>query len=336
MSSNSKSVLVTGADGFIGSHLVEQLVQRGYRVKAFVCYNTQNSWGNIEHCSEEVKKEIEFTNGDVRDAYCIRNAVKGCDIVFHLAALISIPFSYQAPASFIETNVGGTLNILEACRDLGVEKLVHTSTSEVYGSAQTIPIAETHPLNAQSPYSASKIGADQLALSFYNSFSVPITIIRPFNTYGPRQSARAVIPATIIQIASGLKKIKLGSLHPTRDFNFVLDTVSGFIAAAQSAEADGEIINICSGFEISIADTVKLISEIIGEKIEIETDSERLRPDKSEVLRLCGDNSKALRILNWIPKYAGEKGVRAGLAETIDWFSRKNHRLQYKANVFNV
>ena len=332
----SKTVFVTGADGFIGSHLTEQLVRRGYRVRAFICYNSQNSWGNLDQCPAEIKDQIELISGDVRDAYCVKNAMRGSEIVLHLAALIAIPFSYQAPGSFVETNIRGTLNILEAARDLGIEKVVHTSTSEVYGTAKIVPITEEHPLQGQSPYSATKIGADHLALSFYNSFATPVTIIRPFNTYGPRQSARAIIPATIIQIANGQKQIKLGALHPTRDFNFVLDTVRGFIAAAESQGSNGEVINIGTGFEISIGDTVALIAEVMNANIEITTDSERLRPEKSEVTRLLADNSKAKRLLGWSPEYGDREGLKRGIEETVNWFVQKENLAGYKANVYNV
>jgi dTDP-glucose 4,6-dehydratase len=336
MSKQNKTVFVTGADGFIGSHLCEQLVLRGYKVRAFICYNSHNSWGNLDQCPQEIKEQIEVVSGDIRDAYCVKNAMRGCDIVLHLAALIAIPFSYQAPGSFVQTNINGTLNILEAARDLGVEKIVHTSTSEVYGSAQFVPITEEHPLSGQSPYSATKIGADQLALSFYNSFATPVTVIRPFNTYGPRQSARAIIPATIIQIASGQRKIKLGSLTPTRDFNFVLDTVRGFIAAAESSTSHGEVVNIGSGFEISIGDTVELIAEVMHTSIEVETDSDRLRPSKSEVTRLLADNSKAKRLLGWSPEYGQRQGFKRGLEETVAWFSRNENLSSYKASAYNV
>lgn len=334
--SKTKTTLVTGADGFIGSHLTEQLVRRGHKVRAFICYNSWNSWGNLEDCPEEVRNEIELISGDIRDPYCVKNAMRGCETVLHLAALIAIPFSYQSPGSFVDTNIRGTLNILEAARDLGCEKVVHTSTSEVYGSAKFVPITEEHPLQGQSPYAATKIGADQLALSFYNSFGTPVTIIRPFNAYGPRQSARAIIPATIIQIAHGQKKIKLGALHPTRDFNYVLDTVRGFIAAAESENGCGEVINIGTGFEISIGNTVSLIAEAMGAAIEIETDSARLRPEKSEVLRLVADNTKAKNILGWTPDYGLREGLKRGIQETVQWFLKKENLAEYKAHVYNV
>jgi dTDP-glucose 4,6-dehydratase len=336
MKTFSKKLLITGSDGFIGSHLAEQAVRNGYQVRAFTCYNSWNSWGNLDQCSDEVKQQIEMVSGDIRDAYGVKNAMRGCDMVLHLAALIAIPFSYVSPASFVETNIKGTLNVLEAARDLGLEKVVHTSTSEVYGSARFVPITEEHPLHGQSPYAATKIGADQLALSFYNSFGTPVSIVRPFNTYGPRQSARAIIPATIIQIATGQRKIKLGALHPTRDFNFVLDTVRGFIAAAESDASNGEVINIGSGFEISIGDTVKLIAEVMDAKIEIETDSARIRPDKSEVSRLLADNTKAKNLLGWVPLYGGRDGLVRGLTETVEWFRKKENLKGYKSHVYNV
>ncbi len=333
---SKQKVLVTGADGFIGSHLTEQLVRRGYDVRAFVVYNSLNSWGNLDFCPAEVRNSVEISAGDIRDPHCVMQAMKGCDIVFHLAALIAIPYSYQSPASYVETNINGTLNILQAGRELGIEKIVHTSTSEVYGTARFVPITEEHPLQGQSPYSATKIGADQMALSFYNSFSTPVAIVRPFNTYGPRQSARAIIPATIVQIAAGEKTIKLGALHPTRDFNYVLDTVEGFIAVCESENSLGEVINIGSNFEISIKDTVELIAEVMNAEIKVETDQARLRPQRSEVDRLWADNSKAKRLTGWQPQYAGKEGLRRGLTETVEWFLDKSNLKGYKTSVYNV
>jgi dTDP-glucose 4,6-dehydratase len=274
--------------------------------------------------------------GDVRDPNGVRTAMQGCDVVLHLAALIGIPYSYHSPDSYVDTNVKGTLNILQAARDLGVEKVVHTSTSEVYGTAQYVPINEEHPLQGQSPYSATKIGADQLALSFYQSFQLPVTIARPFNTYGPRQSARAVIPTVITQIARGATRIKLGALHPTRDFNYVDDTVGGFIAIAASDNAVGEVINIGSGFEISIGDTVQLIADVMGKNIAIECENQRMRPEASEVFRLCADRTKAQRLLDWQPAYAGLTGLKQGLRRTVDWFSNEQHLARYKAHLYNV
>lgn len=334
--SNYKRILVTGADGFIGSHLTEALVRQGYNVRAFVMYNSFNSWGWLDHSSEEIKEQIEIFAGDIRDPYGVKEAMKGCDAVLHLAALIAIPYSYHSPATYIDTNIKGTLNIVQAARELGIEKVVHTSTSEVYGTAQFVPITEEHPLQGQSPYSASKIGADQIAMSFYNSFSTPVAVIRPFNTYGPRQSARAVIPTIITQIANGQRKIKLGSISPTRDFNYVKDTVNGFIAVAESDKSVGQVINIGSNYEISIGDTVKLIAEVMGVDIEIETDEQRLRPEKSEVERLWASNTKARQLLGWEPAYGGHDGFRRGIKETVQWFTNKENLKQYKADVYNI
>lgn len=336
MSLKSKKILVTGADGFIGSHLVEELVRQGYNARAFVLYNSFNSWGWLDHSPKEIKGDIEVFAGDIRDPYGVKEAMKGCDIVLHLAALIAIPYSYHSPDTYIDTNVKGTLNIVQAARELGVEKVVHTSTSEVYGTAQFVPITEEHPLQGQSPYSASKIGADQIAMSFYTSFGTPVATIRPFNTYGPRQSARAVIPTIITQIANGRRKIKLGSITPTRDFNYVKDTVGGFIAVAESNKSLGQVINIGSNYEISVGDTVKLISEVMGVDIEIETDDQRLRPEKSEVERLWAANAKAKQLLGWEPFYGGRDGFKRGLQETIEWFTNKENLNKYKADVYNI
>lgn len=332
----NKKVLVTGADGFIGSHLVETLVRGGYDVRAFVFYNSFNSWGCLDHCGEDVKGKFEVFAGDIRDPYGVKKAMQDCDIVIHLAALIAIPYSYHSPDTYVDTNVKGTLNIVQAVRELGVEKLVHTSTSEVYGTARFVPITEEHPLQGQSPYSATKIGADQIAMSFYNAFNTPVSIIRPFNTYGPRQSARAVIPTVITQIANGERKIKLGALHPTRDFNFVMDTVRGFIAVAESDESIGEVINIGSNFEISIGNTVQLIAEVMDTEIEIKTDEVRLRPKKSEVDRLWADNSKAKILTGWKPEYGGKEGLRYGLEKTVAWFTDPRNLRNYKADIYNV
>lgn len=331
-----KQVFLTGADGFIGSHLTEQLVKKGYSVRAFVCYNSWSSWGNLDNCDKSVRNSVEVVTGDIRDFHSVREAMRGCEVAFHLAALIGIPYSYQAPRSYVDTNIGGTLNILQAARELDGVKVVHTSTSEVYGTAQFVPITEEHPLQPQSPYSATKIGADQLALSFFNSFNTPVTVVRPFNTYGPRQSPRAVIPATISQIASGTRTLKLGSLHPTRDFNFVIDTARGFIAAAESDNALGEVINIGSNFEISIADTIKLIAEIMEVDVKVEADPTRIRPSKSEVERLWADNSKAKRLLGWEPLYAGHEGLRRGLKETIDWFVKSSETKGDRSALYHV
>ncbi len=329
-------LLITGADGFIGSHLTEALITRGYNVRAFVLYNSFNSWGWLDHSDPEIKKNIEIFAGDVRDPHGVRQAMKGCDVVFHLAALISIPYSYHSPDTYIDTNVKGTLNIIQAARDLGISRVIHTSTSEVYGTARFVPITEEHPLQGQSPYSASKIGADHIAMSFYHAFNTPVSIVRPFNTYGPRQSARAIIPTIITQIASGRRTIKLGSLSPTRDFNYVADTVNGFIAVSESDQALGEVINIGSNYEISIADTVKLIADIMNVHIEIECDSQRIRPEKSEVERLWADNSKARKVTGWIPACEGIDGLRRGLKETVAWFINSDNLKQYKPGEYNI
>lgn len=331
-----KKVLVTGADGFIGSHLTEMLVRQGYDVRAFVLYNSFNSWGWLDDSTEEIKRELDVFAGDIRDPYGVRKAMEGCDAVLNLAALIAIPYSYHSPDTYVDTNVKGALNVVQAARDLGVSKIVQTSTSEVYGTAQFVPITEEHPLHGQSPYSASKIGADQIAMSFYNSFGTPVALIRPFNTYGPRQSARAVIPTIITQIASGKRKIKLGALSPTRDFNFVKDTARGFISVMESDKAVGEVINIGSNSEVSIGDTARIIAEAMDTDIEIETDEIRLRPEKSEVNRLWADNSKAKRLLDWEPEYGGRDGFRRGLKETAEWFTNLNNLRKYKTDIYNI
>ena len=333
---NSKKILVTGADGFIGSHLTEMLVRQGYDVRAFVLYNSFNSWGWLDDSPEEIKRELDVFAGDIRDPHGVRKAMEGCDAVLNLAALIAIPYSYHSPDTYVDTNVKGALNVVQAARELGVSKVVQTSTSEVYGTAQFVPITEEHPLHGQSPYSASKIGADQIAMSFYSSFGTPVALIRPFNTYGPRQSARAVIPTIITQIASGKRKIKLGALSPTRDFNFVKDTARGFISVMESDKSVGEVINIGSNFEVSIGDTARIIAEAMDTDIEIETDEIRLRPEKSEVNRLWADNSKAKRLLNWEPEYGGRDGFRRGLRETAEWFSNPDMLKKYKVNIYNM
>ena len=329
-------ILVTGADGFIGSHLTEELLRRGYDVRAFVFYNSFNSWGWLDHCGEDVKGKFEVFSGDIRDPNGVRAAMKGCDAVLHLAALIAIPYSYHSPDTYVDTNIKGTLNIVQAARDLGAAKVVHTSTSEVYGTARFVPITEDHPLQGQSPYSASKIGADQIAMSFYTSFNTPVVILRPFNTYGPRQSARAVIPTIITQIANGQRQIKLGAVDPTRDFSYVADTVAGFIAALNSDRGVGEVINIGSNFEISIGDTARTIAEVMGADIEVITDEQRLRPEKSEVKRLWAANDKARELLGWQPQFYGLEGFRRGLAETVDWFSKTSHLASYKSDIYNL
>ena len=327
-------VLVTGADGFIGSHVTEALVRAGYDVRAFVFYNSFGSWGWLDRCAADVKGKFEVFAGDIRDPNGVRAAMKGCESVLHLAALIAIPYSYHSPDTYVDTNIKGTLNIVQAARDLAVAKVVHTSTSEVYGTARFVPITEEHPLQGQSPYSASKIGADQIALSFYASFGTPVAVLRPFNTYGPRQSARAVIPTIITQIASGRREIRLGAVHPTRDFNYVTDTAAAFIATLRSPRAVGQVINAGSDFEISIGDTARSIAEIMRAKIDIVTDRDRVRPASSEVERLRASNDKARELLGWQPAYAGQDGFRRGLGETIAWFSDPANLAFYKPEVY--
>lgn len=330
------TVLITGADGFIGSHLTEALVRQGHNVRAFTLYNSFNSWGWLDHCAKDVHGKFEIFQGDVRDPHGVTEAMKGCDTVLHLAALIAIPYSYHSPDTYVDTNVKGTLNVLQAARDLGVQRVIHTSTSEVYGTARFVPITEEHPLQGQSPYSATKIAADQLAYSFYASFETPVVIARPFNTYGPRQSARAVIPTVITQIAKGQRKIKLGAVTPTRDFNYVADTVAGFIAAMESDVGLGEVVNFGSNFEISVGETVRLIAEVMGAEVEIESDEARLRPANSEVERLWADNSKAKKLFGWSPVYGGREGFARGLKETVDWFVQPGNLANYKADIYNV
>ena len=329
-------ILITGADGFIGSHLTESLVREGYSVRAFVMYNSFNSWGWLDHASAEIKKNIEVFAGDIRDPHGVYEAMRGCDAVLHLAALIAIPYSYHSPDTYIDTNVKGTLNVLQAARELGVKRVIHTSTSEVYGTARFVPITEEHPLQGQSPYSASKIGADQLAYSFYSSFDLPVVIARPFNTYGPRQSARAVIPTVITQIANGAKQLKLGAITPTRDFSYVQDTVDAFIATLKSDKGLGETVNFGSNFEISISDVAALIAEKMNVKIDIASDTERMRPVNSEVERLWADNSKVKELFGWSPKYAGRDGLARGLQETINWFIEPENLKHFKSDIFNI
>jgi len=328
-------ILITGADGFIGSHLTETLVRQGHEVTAFVLYNSFNSWGWLDHCSEDVVGQFEVFTGDIRDPYGVRSAMKDCTAVLHLAALVGIPYSYHSPDTYIDTNVKGTLNIVQAARDLGAERVVHTSTSEVYGTAQFVPITEDHPLRGQSPYSASKIGADQVAVSFFTSFQTPVTILRPFNTYGPRQSARAVIPTIITQIASGKREIKLGSQHPTRDFSYVSDTVTGFVAALESERGIGEVINLGSNYEISIGDVCQTIADVMEEEVEVLTDDERIRPEDSEVERLWASNEKAFELLGWKPDFGARDGLRRGLIETVEWFRKPENLSVYKSNLYN-
>tara|TARA_B100000212_G_C27338087_1_gene517817 strand:+ start:204 stop:1202 length:999 start_codon:yes stop_codon:yes gene_type:complete len=331
-----KNILVTGADGFIGSHLVETLIKNDFKVRAFCIYNSASSWGWLDHLSIELKKEIDVVLGDIRDPICVKRAMKGCDTVFHLAALVAIPYSYVAPASYIDTNIKGTLNIVESARDLGDISVIHTSTSETYGTAQYVPINEDHPLVGQSPYAASKIGADQLALSYWRSFGTPISVLRPFNTYGPRQSARAVIPTIITQILSGKKKIKLGALTPTRDFNYVEDTCAAFIAIGNNSKTIGKVINAASNFEISIGETANIIISLMNKNIEIITEEERIRPEASEVNRLYGENSLLKKLTDWDPKYSGLEGFKKGLSQTIEWFSNKENLAKYKTGIYII
>lgn len=331
-----RKILVTGADGFIGSHLTEALISQGYDVRAFVLYNSFNSWGWLDHAPADIRANLDVFAGDIRDPNGVRIAMQGCDAVLHLAALIAIPYSYHSPDTYVDTNIKGTLNIMQAARELGVKRVIHTSTSEVYGTARFVPITEEHPLLGQSPYSASKIGADQIAYSFYASFETPVVIARPFNTYGPRQSARAVIPTIITQIANDDRRLRLGAIHPTRDFNYVADTVSAFIAALRSDKGLGEVVNFGSNFEISVGDTVKLIADIMKVEVEIETDDVRIRPAKSEVERLWADNAKARELFGWSPAYAGLDGLRRGLVETAEWFRDPVNLAAYKPGRYNL
>jgi NAD dependent epimerase/dehydratase len=329
-------VLVTGADGFIGSHLVETLLAAGHEVRAFCLYTSSGSWGWLDSLPEATKAELDVVLGDIRDPLCVREAMAGCDQVFHLAALIAIPYSYVAPSSYVDTNIHGTLNVVQAARDLGVSRVVHTSTSETYGTAQFVPITEEHPLVGQSPYAASKIGADQIALSYWRSFETPVSVLRPFNTYGPRQSARAVIPTIISQIAAGGRQINLGALSPTRDFNFVTDTCAAFLALANCDGALGQVVNAASNFEISIGATAALIAEVMNVAVEISTDEQRLRPEGSEVNRLFGDNSRLRELTGWQPAYGGLEGFRRGLSLTAEWFSDPGNLARYRPGSYAV
>ncbi len=328
MSRIIRKALVTGADGFIGSHLVDLLLAHGIEVRALSQYNSFNNWGWLEGNTDP---RLEVVCGDVRDAAFCRHISVGVDTVFHLAALIAIPYSYVAPESYVYTNITGTLNICQAAKDTGVERIIVTSTSEVYGTAQYVPIDELHPRQPQSPYSATKIGADAIAKSFFNAFGLPVVIARPFNTYGPRQSARAIIPAIISQIATGVSEIKVGDLSPTRDFNFVMDTCRGFMALAVADNIEGEEINIATGTEVSMSDTLRLIAEIMNRDVKYVVDPQRIRPGKSEVFRLCGDNRKICSLTDWQP----EVSLREGLERTIEWFSDKRNLERYKANIYN-
>ncbi|MBQ7852700.1 MAG: SDR family oxidoreductase [Muribaculaceae bacterium] len=324
-----KRILVTGADGFIGSHLTEMLLKQGYKVRALSQYNSFNNWGWLEDVSHP---QLEIVSGDVRDAAFCRHICRDCSVVFHLAALIAIPYSYVAPESYVDTNVTGTLNMCQAARDCGVERLIVTSTSEVYGTAQYVPIDEKHPRQPQSPYSATKIGADAIAMSFYNAFELPVTIARPFNTYGPRQSARAIIPTIITQIANGASEIKLGDLTPTRDFNYVKDTCRGFIALAECEKTIGEEVNICSNYEISMRETLELIASLMNKDVKFVEDVQRLRPKNSEVFRLWGDNTKIKTLTGFEPEY----DITRGLQETIEWFTCEENLRKYKSGIYNV
>ena len=329
-------ILVTGADGFIGSHLTEALVRAGHEVRAFVFYNSFNSWGWLDRCAPDVAGRFEVFAGDIRDPHGVHTAMQGCESVLHLAALIAIPYSYHSPDTYVDTNIKGTLNVVNAARALGLAKVVHTSTSEVYGTARFVPITEEHPLQGQSPYSASKIGADQIALSFHQSFGTPVAVLRPFNTYGPRQSARAVIPTIITQLLAGRRRVKLGAVAPTRDFSFVGDTVRGFIAALASDKVVGEVTNIGSSFEISIGETARLIGKAMGIDFEIDSDAQRLRPEASEVERLFADIGQAEARMGWKPAYGGLAGFERGLAETAEWFAEPGNLALYKPNLYNI
>lgn len=331
-----EKIFVTGADGFIGSHLVEALVKKGYPVKALVMYNSFNSWGWLDHVDNSIKESLEVITGDIRDPFSMDEAVSDCNVILNLAALIAIPYSYNSPSSYVDTNIVGTLNLLQSSKKYNIQKMIHTSTSEVYGSARYVPIDENHPYSAQSPYAATKISADQLVLSFNKSFEIPTGIIRPFNTYGPRQSNRAIIPTVITQILSGLNELKLGNTYPTRDFSYISDTVNGIIATINSEEIIGQAINLGSGFEISIENTVKLISEIMGNEIKIISDKNRIRKDSSEVDRLFSDNSLAKKLLKWSPEYNNTKGFERGLRKTIEWFSKEDNRKIYKSDIYNI
>ncbi|MHC1682471.1 MAG: NAD-dependent 4,6-dehydratase LegB [Clostridiaceae bacterium] len=330
MDLKGKKVLITGSEGFIGSHLTERLVELGADVTALVQYNSFNNWGWIDTFDKKMKESIKVVTGDIREYDGMKKIIQNQDVVFHLAALIAIPYSYLSPMAYIRTNVEGTTNVLEACREYNIEKVIHTSTSETYGTALYVPIDEKHPLQGQSPYSASKIGADKIAESYFTSFNLPVATIRPFNTYGPRQSARAVIPTIISQILSGKTEIKLGSLTPTRDFNYVKDTTEAFIKIAESDKTIGEVINAGSNYEISIGETVKKIIDIIGKDVKIICDEERIRPEKSEVNRLWAENTKIKELTDWSPKYSLDQG----LGETVEWI--KNNLNYFKTDIYNV
>lgn len=327
-----KEILVTGADGFIGSHLVEELIREGHKVRAFSCYNSFNTWGWLDTLSKDILKEVEIFTGDIRDPNGVRESMKGITDIFHLAALIAIPFSYHSPDSYVDTNIKGTLNVLQGARDLDIDRVLITSTSEVYGSAKYVPIDEKHPMQGQSPYSATKIGADRLAESFYRSFNLPVTIVRPFNTYGPRQSARAIIPSIITQLLSGANEINIGSLTPTRDFNYVLDTVKGFIEIWKSNKTLGEEINIASEVEISIGELLNTLIKITNSNVNIVEEDIRKRPENSEVTRLLGSNKKLMELTNWKSEY----DLTKGLNKTVEWFSNNDNLKKYKSDIYNI
>ena len=330
-------IFVTGADGFIGSHLVEKLVNLGFNVKALVYYNSFNNWGWLDEIDPKIKKDVEIIPGDVRDYELIKIALKNCNFVFNLASLIGIPYSYKAPSSYIDTNIKGILNIMNACNEYNISKIIHTSTSEVYGSAKYIPMDEMHPLNAQSPYAASKIAADQLALSYNKSFGTPVSIIRPFNTYGPRQSLRAIIPTIITQfIDKKIKKIKLGNINVKRDFSYISDTVDGFVSTIKAKNISGEVINLGNGEEVSISEIIDLVSEITMQKKKIEISNDRIRNKKTEVKTLCSSNKKARKLLSWKPKFKSKKGFKEGIEKTIEWFVKPSNLKKFKVNIYNI
>lgn len=331
-----KTTLVTGAGGFIGSHLTETLLRKGHRVRAFVRYNSRNEWGWLEDLPRDLRDRLEVVSGDITDPFGVKTAMVGCDIVYHLAALIAIPYSYHSPASYVGVNVNGTLNVMQAARELGTRRVVTTSTSEVYGTARFTPITEDHPLQGQSPYSATKIAADQLALSFFRSFGLPVVVCRPFNTFGPRQSARAVIPTIITQLLSDERQVRLGALHPRREFNYVLDTVDGFLSLGDADGVDGEVINFGCGYDVSIGELVQLIGEAIGVNVDVELDPERIRPKASEVDLLQASYAKATALTGWTPRSRDRKGLVDGLATTVEWLRDPRHLARYKSEIYNL
>tara|TARA_Y100000992_G_scaffold127162_1_gene83469 strand:+ start:2271 stop:3275 length:1005 start_codon:yes stop_codon:yes gene_type:complete len=333
----NNKILITGADGFIGSHLTEQLVLRGFEVKAFVYYNSQNSWGWLDDSEKKIKSQMEVVAGDIRDYECVKSAIQGCDYIFNLASLIGIPYSYKSPSSYIDTNIKGIMNLMNAAKEKSISKIIHTSTSEVYGTAKFVPMTEKHQLSAQSPYAASKIGADQLAISYYKSYNLPISILRPFNTYGPRQSLRAIIPTIITQFLDHkLKKIKIGNVHVTRDFNYIDDTVDAFISTIKAKNIIGETINIGSGKETSVKDLLKIVSKITSRKKTIIREKARIRNKATEVDRLCASNLKAKKLLGWKPKFHSKLGFENSLKKTISWFEKKENIKKFKTNLYNI